>query len=172
MSGEFKIYLLKKAGLKAKYVPFYQRWVESCYLFLKRDVNTPLDTREKEIFLKHLSKSHEDWQVKQADTALRHYAYFLSLRNKGKQPDFSEEPVYDKELENRLRRSLRLKQRSYRTEKTYVKWTRSFLAFLDGKSIEALNGKDIQEFLSYLAVERRVASATQDQAINALVFLY
>jgi hypothetical protein len=33
---------------------------------------------EKREFLKHLSKGHEDWQVKQADYALRLYGFFLA----------------------------------------------------------------------------------------------
>ena len=59
---------------------------------------------------------------------------------------------------------------SYRTEKAYLSWVRRLKLFLDKKSPYALNGGDLQDFLSYLAIERRVSASTQNQALNALVF--
>ena len=44
--------------------------------------------------------------------------------------------------------------------------------FIKGKTPEELRGKDIQAFLSYLAVERKVSPSTQNQALNALVFFF
>jgi len=171
MLKEFRGYLIGKAQVKEKYVPYYLRWVENGYKFLEVHKNKLLSRQQKENFLKHLSETHEDWQVKQADTSLRHYAYFLSLKDQSARPDEDGKPGY-KEIEERLRKALRLRQRAYSTEKTYVLWTRSFLAFLEGKPPAQFDGKDIQDYLSYLAVEKKVSSSTQDQALNALVFLF
>ncbi len=40
------------------------------------------------------------------------------------------------------------------------------------RNLNSLDGKDLQDFLSYLAVERKVSASTQNQALNAIVFLY
>jgi integron integrase len=49
---------------------------------------------------------------------------------------------------------------------------RKFRDFAAGKPPEELQGADVQDFLSYLAVERRVSSSTQNQALNAMVFIF
>ncbi len=75
-------------------------------------------------------------------------------------------------MEEEASRLLRLKHRSYRTEKTYIGWVRRFGESTGHKLPETVQGQDIQDFLTYLAVEKRVAPSTQNQALNALVFLF
>ncbi|MCL5420957.1 MAG: integron integrase, partial [Nitrospirae bacterium] len=70
------------------------------------------------------------------------------------------------------RNALRLRHMSYSTEKTYLMWLRSFTGFIAGKTPDDLTVADMQQFLSYLAVERKVSPSTQNQALNALVFVY
>ncbi len=69
-------------------------------------------------------------------------------------------------------RLMRLKHLAYRTEKSYLGWIARFLAFAAPAEPSALNEEHLKHYLSYLAVERRVAAATQKQAFNALLFLY
>jgi integron integrase len=122
-----------------------------------------------------MAKRHEDWQVKQADTALRLYDYFLS---KSVTPTFDETSSLSsliekwKPLEEKMRQALRLRHRSLSTEKTYLIWFRSFRGFVGEKQPGELQGRDLQDFLSHLAVERKVSSSTQNQALIAVVFLY
>ena len=71
-----------------------------------------------------------------------------------------------------MREALRLRHRSLSTEKTYLIWFRSFRQFVGEKQPGELLGRDLQDFLSHLAVERKVSSSTQNQALNAIVFLY
>lgn len=75
-------------------------------------------------------------------------------------------------LEVKTRNALRLKHRSYSTEKTYLIWLHAFGDFVKKKTISRLTTEDIQNFLSWLAVERKVSSSTQNQALNAIVFFY
>ena len=75
-------------------------------------------------------------------------------------------------MEETLVRVLRLKHLSYRTEKTYLSWASRFRAYTGAKQPQALTEEDLKCFLSYLAVEQRVSAATQNQAFNALLFLY
>ena len=71
-----------------------------------------------------------------------------------------------------VRRRLRLEHYSRRTEEAYIGWIRRFILF-HGKRHPALLGEaEVTRFLSSLAVERKVASSTQNQALSALLFLY
>jgi len=58
----------------------------------------------------------------------------------------------------------RLKHLSYRTEQTYLEWASRFARFLTGKDPMTASDEDAVEFLSDLAVRKRVAGATQNQA--------
>jgi integron integrase len=71
-----------------------------------------------------------------------------------------------------VRKAVRSRQYSYRTEQTYVDWVRRFLLFAQPRDRESLSTEDGRDYLSYLAVKRRVAAATQNQAFNALLFLF
>ncbi len=75
-------------------------------------------------------------------------------------------------LEEELLRLMRLKHLSPRTEKTYLAWFAQFKAFTREKPRRELSELDLKGFLSYLAVERKVAAATQRLAFNAILFLY
>ncbi len=61
-------------------------------------------------------------------------------------------------------------------EKTYRHWIVAFLRFhrngKDWRHPSDMGAAEIESFLSHLAVNRRVAAATQNQALNAVVFLY
>jgi hypothetical protein len=61
---------------------------------------------------------------------------------------------------------------SIRTEQTYVDWCQRFLRFFPDTPVEDLGEKDVQRFLTHLAVERTVAASTQNLALNALGFLF
>ena len=75
-------------------------------------------------------------------------------------------------LEQELVRLMRLKHLSLRTEKAYISWMRQFRSFLGSKTCNDLSEQDLKSFLSFLAVEKRVAAATQRLAFNAILFLY
>jgi integrase len=62
---------------------------------------------------------------------------------------------------------------AYRTEQTYCHWILRFLYFFGGKTHpKDLCVRDVERFLSDLAVRKEVAASTQRQALNAIVFLY
>jgi integron integrase len=72
----------------------------------------------------------------------------------------------------RLREALRVRHYSIRTEQAYVEWTRRFVHFHGMRHPAALGASEVQAFLTHLAVDRSVASPTQNQAKSALLFLY
>jgi len=72
----------------------------------------------------------------------------------------------------RLLIEIRLRQYSIRTEKSYSEWLARFIAFNDMKDPEQTGPGSIGRYLEHLVVNRNVASATQSQALNALIFFY
>ena len=77
-------------------------------------------------------------------------------------------------LLDEMRQVLRRRHYSIRTEQSYCLWVKRFVLFHKMRSRDDLNDgeKKIEAFLTHLAADRNVASATQNQAMNALVFLY
>jgi site-specific recombinase XerD len=77
-----------------------------------------------------------------------------------------------KKILDQLRDVLRLKHYSYRTEQSYVDWAYRFIVFHNKRHPKDMGASEIETFLTYLAVQRKVAAPTQNQALSALVFLY
>ena len=71
-----------------------------------------------------------------------------------------------------VRRKLRERRYSRRTEQAYVDWIRRFIHANDRRHPRELGEEDVARFLSRLAVEAQVAAATQNQARAALLFLF
>ncbi len=67
---------------------------------------------------------------------------------------------------------MRFKHYSIRTETTYRDWIKRFIFFHGKRHPREMGAFEVERFLSDLAVNRKVASSTQNQAFNALLFLY
>jgi integron integrase len=67
---------------------------------------------------------------------------------------------------------MRLQHYSLRTERTYLSWVNRFRSYVGSREPRSLTADDLRRFLSYLAVEGKVAAATQKLAFNALLFFY
>ena len=75
-------------------------------------------------------------------------------------------------LRDQVRAVIRVNHYSIRTEKTYWYWIRYFIRFHQMKHPRDMGPSEVNEFLTWLAVHRNVAAATQAQALNSLIFLY
>ena len=73
---------------------------------------------------------------------------------------------------SRLENEIRVRHYSSRTLRTYKGWVRKFQTFTLSKTPGLLSTNDVKEYLTFLAVKRKVSSATQNQAFNALLFFY
>jgi integron integrase len=73
---------------------------------------------------------------------------------------------------SQVRDAIRLRHYSIRTEEAYVDWAKRFILFHHKRHPKDMGEKEVGEFLTHLAVEGEVAPSTQNQALNALVFLY
>ena len=77
-----------------------------------------------------------------------------------------------KKLLDRAREILRVKHYSIRTEQAYIGWMYRYIIFHNKRHPKDMGVPEIEAFLSYLAVEGNVAASTQNQAFNAILFLY
>jgi integron integrase len=75
-------------------------------------------------------------------------------------------------LLDRVRHKIRLKHYSIRTEQAYVSWIKRFIYFYNKKHPKDMGREEIEGFLTDLAVNGNVSASTQNQAFNALLFLY
>ena len=75
-------------------------------------------------------------------------------------------------LLERVRELIRIRHYSIRTEQAYLQWIRRYIHFHSRKHPRDLGADELRLFLSDLAVRRNVAAATQNQALNAILFLY
>jgi integron integrase len=66
----------------------------------------------------------------------------------------------------------RFRHLSLRTEEAYRNWIKRFIYFHGKRHPRDMNADAVRSFLTYLAVNEHVAASTQNQAFNALLFLY
>lgn len=83
----------------------------------------------------------------------------------------SDSPEWDALLAA-LAGEIKVRHYSRKTLKTYANWSRRFQHFLKNKPPQELTDSDVKEYLTYLAVKCNVAASTQNQAFNALLFLF
>lgn len=80
-------------------------------------------------------------------------------------------PAWDKVISD-LSDEIKTRHYSRKTLKAYGDWIRKYQGFLRNKLPEELSETDVKVYLTYLAVDCKVAASTQNQAFNALLFLY
>jgi site-specific recombinase XerD len=177
---------VRNASVPDVQVPWFQRWVEQFSRHLR---GVPLRDRSIKDVTGFLSDLKADeriapWQVEQAREAIRilyRDTFGLNAKSMASERDqtFRDSVTQPRQLEaahgdllKQLQDAIRMKHYSPRTEEAYLGWAKRFIAFHDLRSPSDLDASDINTFLSYLATERQVASSTQNQALNAIVFLY
>jgi site-specific recombinase XerD len=92
-------------------------------------------------------------------------------------PDFpppdglAPDPKPPKLLE-RMRIHLRTRHYSIRTEQAYLDWARRFILYHNKRHPQEMGAREVEAFLSHLAVDRQVSASTQNQAKAAILYLY
>lgn len=75
-------------------------------------------------------------------------------------------------LLDQVRSAIRRKHYSQNTEKRYVYWIRDFVLFHSKRHPRTMGKSEIEKYLNHLAQDRKVSASTQNQALNAIAFLY
>jgi integron integrase len=94
---------------------------------------------------------------------------YMNIHNKTSKNSPEQRP---KKLLDQVREKIRLKHYSIRTEQAYVSWIKRFIVFHEVQHPKNMGRREIEAFLSHLAVNRKISASTQNQAFNALLFLY
>jgi integron integrase len=81
-------------------------------------------------------------------------------------------PSSPPKLLDRVRAACRVRHYSIRTEDCYADWVRRFILFHGKRHPQEMGVEQINQFLTHLAVDRRVSASAQNQAFSALLFLY
>jgi integrase len=92
----------------------------------------------------------------------------LSIKNGPPTPPTAPKP----KLLDEVRQTIRTRHYSPKTEDSYVHWIKRFIFFHNKRHPAEMAEPEIARFLSNLAMELRVSGSTQNQALNALLFLY
>lgn len=75
-------------------------------------------------------------------------------------------------LLDQVKKAIQVRHYSIRTEQAYVHWVKNYIYFHNKKHPKDMGDAEITAFLSHLASKKKVSASTQNQALNALVFLY
>ncbi len=81
-------------------------------------------------------------------------------------------PPQKPKLLDQMRQTIRRKGYSRRTEQAYTNWVRRFILYHDKRHPAEMGPAEIEAFLTHLAVDLEVAASTQNQALQAILFLY
>jgi len=180
--------VLSECGIDDKHAVYYLKWAQDFALSMK---GVPLRERSVDdirAFIDGLrTRGLEDWQVDQARDSIailyrKHLEIeFSALPSQGKAPQGDSrdhvrsvaalESQYGPVFEE-LRAILALRHYSSSTVAAYLAWARRFLVFCDCAAVETIPPSKIGAYLTYLAQVKHVAESTQNQALNALVFLF
>jgi hypothetical protein len=169
---EFRNYLVSINFTSKKESHFYELWVKKLYHYTGKTAESKLEKQDIDRYIKHITKSKKDWQVKQAQEAIRIYCFWKNKQVNNPPTTDSNIKAQWKTVGNEMINMLRLKQLALQTERTYMHWLRDFYRFLSGKSPYLVDGGHVKNYLTYLAVDRHVAPSTQNQALNALLFFF
>lgn len=175
---QFGEFILKAQLVNEKAAPYCVRWVRR---FLTRPASDEPLADQVRRFCEGLERDEgcQDWQVRQAEHAIRiYFVNFLQRTDWNRRPSST---VVDEDgrtnplaaLEQ-LRMRIRTRHYSYRTECSYADWVRRFLGYLaerEGVPRPRVDSESVRDYLTHLAVRQRVSASTQNQALCAILFL-
>lgn len=180
---DFEAFLIKLEKVPEDKIKFYIYWVtrflKSCNYQLEK-----INTEHVSQYLDSLAADEKiaDWQVKQAaDAVIIYVEQYLNkplqlistLKEDSQSTSIGQKgPLSWEYTLKEAKNIIRLKHFSLSTEKTYLGWIARFKTYLGDCLPSLLEAEDLKKFLTHLALHGRVSSSTQNQAFNALLFLY
>jgi integron integrase len=179
---EFEDFIKTRNLVDEKYRSFYISWVRR---FLQSEFSVDeLSGKDRQVcFSDQLNRdsSVQDWQVRQAEQAVKLYLDVFLPEANGERPSLGAETGLDaggplpeeaEEAGRKMRKLLRIRHYAYRTEQSYMDWVGRYFRYVTTQQLVWDKTGSLRSFLSYLALQRKVASSTQNQAFSALLFLF
>lgn len=191
---------LATRGVKVELLGEYLKWLRFFLDFCEKYEIEGLDTDRLRRFIQKLKeKNQSEDQRRRAYHAVSLYFEMLPFDNSSeKSAEMTAEPVLQKSAVSVARKSfyseagyqkksdspewddvlatmageIKVRHYSRKTLKTYANWSRKFQRFFKNKPPQELTTADVKEYLTHLAVTCKVASTTQNQAFNSLLFFF
>ncbi len=174
--AEFQAYLKTQTTVRLNQQPFFIKWVDM-YMSTVKAPNDVLDNQNITRFIENLSNNerYSDWQVNQAMDAIE---LFNQVFLPESHPEWistelpSTLPQNWAQAQRQMREVCRLRRYSPSTEASYLYWVVQFSTYMGKSTPSTVNSNHVRRFLSHLAIDRNVSASTQNQAFNALLFLF
>ena len=145
----------------------YKKWLAFYLHFCSKYKHDSSNLSSLPLFLDKLSdKKQTEMQRKEALKAVDNY--FSMLKNKDK---LTIKENWDRVIDT-LIKEIQLRHYSKKTLQTYVGWNKRLKNYFYNKNPQGLEPADIKKYLEYLTCNKKVSASTQNQAFNALLFLY
>ena len=164
----------------------YRKWLRYYLDFCLKYNHDPLRKETLKSFIEKLQEKRQtQQQQKQAFHAVSLY-YELALvglgkddlfKNKNKNLSIKKEGLKISGADwalayNNLKAEISLRHFSPKTLRSYTGWIRRFQDYSRSKDTKLLTSLDVKDYLTYLAVKRKVSASSQNQAFHALLFFY
>ncbi|MCD4776899.1 MAG: integron integrase [Candidatus Aegiribacteria sp.] len=154
---EYNEHLASLNLVRENHIPYMSGWVKH-FLFLGR----PSDSEYADILTK---EGRKDWQIRQALDAVKIFREVYP-ENTTESLEKAGTPL------KVMKESLRIRHYARSTEKAYLNWSTRYFNYCMEMSIDIKSDSSFRNYLSHLALRRKVAASTQNQAFNALLFLF
>ena len=155
---EFEVHLRKLNMVTENQLPYLLWWVRH---------HLTLEEPEEALYADILDREgKQDWQIRQALDAVKLYHQFTGKQKVERYSLDSVDPV------DILIEKLRIRHYSRSTVRTYSYWSRKYLRFCSEREMESRNDPSFVAYMSFLALRKHVAASTQNQAFNAILFLF
>jgi integron integrase len=183
MLRDFETFLSKLGTIPDDKTKFYIHWVRRFLKYCNYQLEN-INTENVSKYLDALDADEKiaDWQVKQAaDAVILYVEQYLKKPLKQSIPLGERSVLTSTDQKAHLswgqtmgeaKNAIRLRHYSLSTEKTYLGWISRFKTYLRDSEPHLLEPNDVKKYLTHLALHGRVSASTQNQAFNALLFLY
>jgi integron integrase len=166
--------VLPKRGVTQYERGYYEKWLRYYLDFCAKYHHRDRDRDSLDHFMQKLSEKNQS--ERQQEQAAKSIAVYYDLTqgiaaSRHREPKDSAQTGSWDGVYIKLKEEIKLRQYSSRTLSTYRGWIERFERFVD-KPPSSIEMSDVKKYLTYLAVERKVAASTQNQAFNALLFLF
>ncbi len=165
---------------------YYRKWLRYYLDFCLKYRYQNLNKKSLANFIKKLKEKRQtDQQLKQAFHAISLFYELGSINfgknkiSKHKNEDLSIKKGSLKLINsnwelvyNALHAEITLRHYSPKTLKSYRGWVRQFQNYTKSKDPQLLSAIDVKDFLTFLAVKRKVSASSQNLAFNALLFFF
>ncbi len=168
----FHKYLLTTRIASPKTADFYVHWVVQFFNHCNKHPADDIDREDIDGYLKLQAKSRKQWQLDQAREAIEIYRFWTNRESANDSFMRMDTRKQWKSTANEMTKMMRLKHLARSTEQAYIGWLRRFYRYVNGDPPGTLESSQVKDFMTYLAVERKVGASTQNQAFSALLFLF